>query len=114
MIDNITDLKKTFPARLEAEQRLAEAESQCQAAAKKLEAAQAECRANPSPAAFKKRATAERDLEPFTDFLADRQKEAKAALAREHEEKRLSVSTVHKARLFELQHCVLGRICAIA
>jgi hypothetical protein len=113
MSPTIQELRTPSAARVEAEQCLAEAQAQCDAAAKKLEAARAECINDPSLANFRNRAKAERELEPYADFLAERQKEAKAALAFEHEQKRADIPSIYTDRLIELQRRLLGRALAI-
>jgi len=113
MIPTIQELRTPSAARVEAEQRLAEAQAQCDAAAKKLETAKADCLQDPSLANFKTRAKAERELEPYVDFLAERQKEAKAALAAEQESKRARIPGIHEGRLRTLQVDVLERVAVI-
>ncbi|MET0793400.1 MAG: hypothetical protein ABW061_17900 [Polyangiaceae bacterium] len=111
---SIQDLRTPSAARLEAERRLTDAQTQCAAAAQKLEAAKAACEEDASLANIKARSKAAHDLEPFTDFLAERTKQAKAALALDHEAKRALVPGVHRARLVALQARVAPHIAAVA
>jgi len=96
---NIDDLRKPSQARQGAQEKLDDAHREQAKALKKLETARAKCAAEPSPENFKKRANAEQELEPHTEFIAHLQREYDATLGPERAEKSRHLEAIERERL---------------